>query len=169
MPEDLDRPADVVNHGQLPDKRIGFFGSYAHSIDAKGRIIIPNAYREALGETFSMGPTRDFNGVALYPNDEFDRILDELNAMNQRKPFVQNYTVQFYKLSYRDMQADSQGRLLLPPKLRQRMLGEARDLEISGGFHHVRIVDAAKADAADLDFTVNRESILELVGDLDTN
>ena len=116
MPEDLDRPADVVNHGQLPDKRIGFFGSYAHSIDAKGRIIIPNAYREALGETFSMGPTRDFNGVALYPNDEFDRILDELNAMNQRKPFVQNYTVQFYKLSYRDMQADSQGRLLAQAK-----------------------------------------------------
>ena len=89
--------------------------------------------------------------------------------MDQRKPFVQNYTVQFYKLSYRDMQADSQGRLLLPPKLRQRMLGEARDLEISGGFHHVRIVDAAKADAADLDFTVNRESILEQVGDLDSN
>lgn len=152
-----------------PPGKFTFFGSYSHSIDAKGRIIIPNAYRDDLGETFTIGPTRDFNGIALYPDDVFDAILSELSHMNQRKPFVQSYTMQFYKLSYRQMQPDAQGRLLLPPKLRQRILAEAKDLEISGGYDHVRIVDAQKATEADLEFMANKEKILEEMGDLDAD
>ena len=152
-----------------PQQKIEFFGSYSHSIDAKGRIIIPNAYRDALGGTFTVGPTRDFNGIALYPDSVFEQILDELNRMNQRKPFVQNYTMQFYKLSYRSMQADGQGRLLLPPKLRQRILLDAKDLEISGGYNHVRIVDASKADLADAEFMQKKEEILEEMGDAEEN
>ena len=167
MAENLDGTSETPAKSTGFEKGFEFFGSYAHSIDAKGRIIIPNAYRDALGEIFSMGPTRDFSGIALYPDAVFEQILTELSSMNQRKPIVQNYTLQFYKLSYRGMQADSQGRLLLPPKLRQRMLGDARDLEISGGYKHVRIVDAANADTADIDFTLKREAILEELGNLE--
>lgn len=146
-----------------------FFGSYDHSIDAKGRIIVPNAYRDALGEIFTIGPTRDFKGIALYPNTVFNQIRDELNSMNQRKPFVQTYTMQFFKLSYRDIQADAQGRLLLPPKLRQRILGEAKDLEISGISNHVRIIDAEQANIADINFTEHLDDILEQMGNLDSD
>ena len=161
------RPADADTRRMPASGRITFFGSYTHSVDAKGRIIIPNAYRASLGESFTVGPARDFKGVALYPDTAFEEILTELSGMNQRKPFVQKYTTQFYKLSYRDMQPDGQGRLLLPPKLRQRMLGEAKDLEFSGAFNHVRIVDALLADADDLDFTENLDAILERIGDID--
>jgi MraZ protein len=168
MDENVEQPNDVSGGGAT-DKKFEFFGSYAHSIDAKGRIIIPNAYRDMLGNTFTLGPTRDFNGIALYPEEIFDRILAELNGMNQRKPFVQSYTMQFYKLSYRGVQADNQGRLLLPPKLRQRMLSDARDLEISGGYNHVRIVEAEKADKADLEFMSNKDQIMEEMGNLDPN
>ena len=35
-------------------RKFKFFGSYDHSIDAKGRIIVPNAYRKALGESFTI-------------------------------------------------------------------------------------------------------------------
>ena len=146
-----------------------FFGSFSHSIDAKGRIIIPNTYRDALGNTFTIGPTQDFTGIALYPNEIFNRIRDELNAMNQRKQAVQKYTEQFFKLSYRDMQADTQGRILLPTKLRQRILKEAKDLEISGGYNHVSIVDASKADLADAEFMQKKEEILEEMGDAEEN
>jgi MraZ protein len=87
--------------------------------------------------------------------------------MNPRKPIVQRFSDQISKLSFPGSQADSQGRLLLPATLRQRMLGEAKDLEISGAFDHVRIVDRAKANAEDIFFTENLESILEQVGNLD--
>lgn len=144
-----------------------FYGSFTHSIDAKGRIIIPNVYRESLGETFTIGPTREFKGIALYPNKVFDSIRAELSAMNQRKTFVQTYTTQFYKLSYRGIQADSQGRVLLPPKLRQRILGEAKDLEISGDADFIRIQDAVSADAMDVLFMQNLDDTLEQMGNID--
>lgn len=144
--------------------RLDFYGCYSHAIDAKGRIIVPNAYRAALGSVFTIGPTRDFKGVALYPERVYEAILAELNAMNQRKPVVQKYTMQFFKLSYRDMQADGQGRILLPPILRQRMLGDARDLEISGVSSHIRIVGAEKATSDDMDFMENIDDILEQIG-----
>ena len=156
----------LVNPPSTP-ARYSFFGSYGHSVDSKGRVIIPNAYRDALGSTFTVGPTRDFEGIALYPDPVFDGMIHEITAMNQRKPIVQKYAAQFFKLSYRDMQPDAQGRVLLPAKLRQRMLGEAKDLEISGGFDYVRIVDAAKADQEDSYFNDNLDDILEQLGNLD--
>ncbi len=144
-----------------------FLGSYAHAVDDKGRIIVPTAYRAPLGQTFTIGPTRDFQGIALYPNPVYDQLLGDIMSMNQRKPVVQKFAMQFSKLSYRDMQADGQGRLLLPAKIRQRMLGEARELEISGAFDHVRIMDSARAGDEDAFFTENLEDILEQLGNLE--
>ncbi len=142
----------------------GFFGCHTHSIDDKGRIIIPNAYREALGDSFCIGPTRSFDGVALYPNAVYDQILHELNSLNQRKPHVQQYTMQFYKLSNRDMQKDSQGRILLPQKIRQRFLEDAKEVEISGSNNFIRIMDAAMAAEIEASFNQNLPTILEQMG-----
>lgn len=142
----------------------GFFGCYTHSIDEKGRIIIPNAYRKALGDSFSIGPTRSFDGVALYPDAVYDQILNELNSLNQRRPYVQQYTMQFYKLSNRDMQKDSQGRILLPQKIRQRFLEDAKDVEISGSNNFIRIMDASKAEEIETSFNDNLPTILEQMG-----
>lgn len=152
---------------QANGKAYTFLSSYAHAIDDKGRIIVPSAYRNPLGPTFTIGPTRDFQGIALYPNAVFDQLLADIMSMNQRKPIVQRFAMQFSKLSYRDMQADGQGRLLLPAKIRQRMLGDAKELEISGAFDHVRIMDSAKAAAEDTFFGENRDEILEQFGNLD--
>ena len=144
-----------------------FLGSYAHTVDDKGRIIIPNPYRIPLGATFTIGPTRDFQGIGLYPNEVFNKNLSDILAMNQRKQVVQKYLSQFAKLSYPDMQADTQGRLLLPSKIRQRLLGEAKDLEISGYIDHVRIVGNVKANDEDTSFMDNLDTILEQIGDMD--
>ena len=145
-------------------QRFEFLGSYTHALDPKGRLIVPNAYRELLGEVFTVGPTPDIEGVALYPDAVFDRMLAEFKRMNQHLPHVQKYTQQFYKLSYRGMQTDGQGRILLPPMLRQRFLEDAKELEISGGCDHVRVVDAELARADDQDFKSNRAKILEDFG-----
>jgi MraZ protein len=142
----------------------GFFDCHTHSVDEKGRIIIPTAYRDALGETFSIGPTRDFDGIALYPTAVYDQILMELSSLNQRKPYVQQYTMQFYKLSNRNMQKDGQGRILLPQKLRQRFLENASEVEISGGNNFIRILAAGKAMEIENKFYENLPTILEQMG-----
>ena len=144
-----------------------FFGTYAHSLDGKGRIIIPVGYRKALGEKFTIGPTRDFQGIALYPRKVWLKMLMDMQKLNQRKPVVQQYMNQFNKLSFPDAEADGQGRLLLPAKIRQRMLGDERDVEIAGAFDHLRIVSSAKAEAEDEAFQENLTDILSVWGDME--
>lgn len=57
-----------------------FMGQYEHSIDAKGRIIIPAKYREDLGENFVV--TRGLDGcLFLYPNEEWQAFVDKLQNL----------------------------------------------------------------------------------------
>lgn len=50
-----------------------FMGQYEHTIDAKGRTIIPAKYREGLGETFII--TRGLDGcLYLYPSDAWQEV-----------------------------------------------------------------------------------------------
>ena len=135
---DEERRADAPGPQERPrPKRFTFFGSYDHSIDAKGRIIVPNAYRKALGESFTITVSLDDRGIALYPDEAFEGMVDELYALNRRKPAVQKQLDHVARFSYPGMQADNQGRVLLPVKLRQYVLGDARDVEISGALDHV--------------------------------
>ena len=47
-----------------------FMGEYNHTIDAKGRLIIPSRFRELLGEEFVL--TRGLDGcLSIYPMDEW--------------------------------------------------------------------------------------------------
>ena len=47
-----------------------FMGEYNHTIDAKGRLIIPSKFRELLGEEFVL--TKGLDGcLSIYPMDEW--------------------------------------------------------------------------------------------------
>ncbi len=143
-----------------------FFGCYEHSLDGKGRLIIPNAYRKPLGDTFTISITPEGDGIALYPEEIFDEMLADLYQLNRLNDSVRRYLAYLGKMSYRGVEADSQGRILIPAKLRQRILGEARELEISGGMDHVRIYDALKGGEEDDFFDANRDRILSEVSEL---
>lgn len=148
-------------------RKFKFFGSYDHSIDAKGRIIVPNAYRKALGESFTITVSLDDRAVAIYPDEAFETMVDELYALNRRKPAVQKQLDHVAKFSYPGMQADNQGRVLLPVKLRQYVLGDARDVEISGALDHIRIVASAVAQEEDSYYKEHRDEILDEIGNLE--
>ena len=47
------------------------------------------------------------------------------------------------------------------------MLENAKELEISGAFDHIRIEDSARATQEDQYFSDNLDSILEALGNLD--
>ena len=58
-----------------------FSGTYSHNIDPKGRVTIPSAYREALGERFTLGVNNDFTALALYPEAEWKLISERLKRI----------------------------------------------------------------------------------------
>ena len=79
----------------------GFKGEYNHTVDAKGRLIVPAKFREALGETFVV--TKGLDGcLFLYPNEEWAIIETKFREL----PLTA------------DCEVDKQGRILLPAVLR---------------------------------------------------
>ena len=57
-----------------------FMGEYNHTIDAKGRLIIPSKFRELLGEEFVL--TKGLDGcLSIYPMDEWESFELKLRAL----------------------------------------------------------------------------------------
>ena len=57
-----------------------FMGEYNHTIDAKGRLIIPAKFRETLGEEFIL--TKGLDGcLSIYPMDEWESFEEKLKAL----------------------------------------------------------------------------------------
>lgn len=160
------RMESVCTEMPSPARKPRFFGSYDHSIDAKGRIIIPTVYRKDLGESFTITVGLDDQSIAIYPDAAFEEMVEELFRLNRRKPSVQRQQDHVAKFSYPGMQADNQGRVLLPVKLRQYVLGEAKDVEISGALDHIRIVDGAIGLAEDTFYKEHHEEIRNEIADM---
>lgn len=61
-----------------------FMGEYQHSIDAKGRMIVPAKFRESLGEHFVI--TRGLDQCIFgYPMDEWRKLEDKLKDLPMTK------------------------------------------------------------------------------------
>ena len=82
-----------------------FMGEYNHSIDAKGRMIVPAKFREQLGNEFVV--TKGLDGcLFVYSNEEWHRIEENLRD----KPLTSREAT---------CEVDKQGRILLPANLRE--------------------------------------------------
>lgn len=93
-----------------------FMGEYNHTIDAKGRIIIPSKFREALGENFVV--TLGLDGcLFVYPNDEWLTFVNQLKNLPGNKEARQ--LQRYFMAGAADCEVDKQGRILIPSKLRE--------------------------------------------------
>lgn len=142
---------------------LGFVGSFTHGIDAKGRMIIPAPFREALGERFAVAPTPDFKAIALYPIQGWLERRDELLSLVKMDARAQRLVDQFSKYSYVDCESDAQGRLLLPQKIRAWRLGNTREVDVNGAVSHIRILPAADSRAQDDRFDEDFSDPLALI------
>ncbi len=94
-----------------------FKGEYSHSIDAKGRLIIPVKFRELLGEQFVV--TKGFDGcLFVFAQDGWDEFEAKLQALPMDKPEARALG-RFFLSGAIDAELDKQGRILLPANLLQ--------------------------------------------------
>ena len=93
-----------------------FMGSYDHSLDAKGRVIIPSKFREALGEKFVITNSLD-PCLCVYDMASWERFVQKLSGLpyNTRK---QRELVRFFMSNAVEVEPDKQGRILIPAKNR---------------------------------------------------
>lgn len=91
-----------------------FMGEYNHTVDAKGRLIVPSKFREQLGDEFVV--TKGLDGcLFVYENTEWKALEEKLHALpltNARK------FSRFFLAGATTCEVDKQGRILLPAVLR---------------------------------------------------
>lgn len=145
---------------------LGFVGSYTHGIDAKGRMIIPVAFREALGSKFAVSPTPDFKAVAIYSLPGWIERRDELVHLVRINARAQRLLDQFSKYSYVDCETDAQGRLLLPQKIRAWRLGDTREVDVNGAVSHIRVMPSTDSKEQDLSFDEEFADPLALIAEM---
>ncbi len=151
---------------EIPDALemdLGFTGKYTHGLDAKGRLIIPAAFRDALGARFAVCPSPDFRKIAVYPLRSWLERRNEYVELCRKDAKVRRILDMFTKYSYVDSEMDVQGRLLLPAALRQKMLGEAREVDINGAYDHIVVQDARISEQEDSDFMEDFPDVYAMV------
>jgi MraZ protein len=93
-----------------------FMGEYTHSIDAKGRIILPADFRQELGVSFVITKGLD-KCLFLYGQQAWEELAAKLRALPLVKPEARAI-VRFFFSGARNLECDKQGRFLIPANLR---------------------------------------------------
>ena len=92
-----------------------FMGEYHHTIDDKGRLIIPSKFRTELGESFVI--TRGLeNCLFVYSLVEWNKIVDKLKKLPFTKKDARNFT-RFFLSGATITELDKQGRANIHPSL----------------------------------------------------
>ncbi|MBG9734091.1 division/cell wall cluster transcriptional repressor MraZ [Paenibacillus alvei] len=93
-----------------------FMGEYQHSIDDKGRLIIPAKLRDSLGTTFIL--TRGLDQcLFVYPMNEWEALEQKLKALPMMKADARAFT-RFFFSGASECEWDKQGRITIPSHLR---------------------------------------------------
>ena len=106
-------------------------GEYHHSIDEKGRVIIPAKFREALGDRFVMTRGLD-NCLFVYPLQEWAVMEQKLKSLPLMKADARAFT-SFFLSGATECELDKQGRVNIPANLREhaRLDGQAVVIGVS--------------------------------------
>lgn len=91
-------------------------GEYMHSIDAKGRVILPADFRAELGESFVITKGLD-SCLFLYTIAEWENLSNKLKQLPLAKAEARAF-VRFFFSGARQLECDKQGRFLVPATLR---------------------------------------------------
>ncbi len=109
--------------GKSATKRVNggecmFMSEYSHSLDSKGRLIIPTRFREQLGQDFILSKGME-HCLCIYPRKEWKKFTDKLCASpNITNPKIRRLSRFFFTGSV-ECEPDKQGRILIPANLRE--------------------------------------------------
>lgn len=113
-----------------------FMGEFQHSVDAKGRLIVPAKLREGLGDRFIATKGLE-NCLFVFPQKEWEAFGEKLRSLPLASSAARAFTRLFFA-GATDCEVDPQGRILLPANLREYAEIE-RDVMIVGVSSRVEI------------------------------
>ncbi len=122
-----------------------FSGSYEHTIDTKGRLSIPSKFRDILAQKYnSKNITLIVEGKCLlaYPQSVWEKLLGQFESLSYFDTQLHNAQRRFLFKAHTDIEVDGQGRVLVPPALRQQV-GLSKEVVLIGTTNKFEVWDKA--------------------------
>jgi len=139
-----------------------FIGEYQHTIDSKGRVIMPAKFREDLGDRFIVTKGLD-NCLFVYPQKEWLSFEQKLRSLPLTSREARAFTRFFFSGAV-ECELDKQGRILIPANLRE-YANLDKDLVIVGVLSRVEIWSRDRWDAYNEE-NMDHNSIAEKMAEL---
>jgi MraZ protein len=133
-----------VRHGVEREVVPVFLGTHSPRLDEKGRLFLPAKFRDELAEgvVITKGQERC---LFVFPLEEFRRVTEALSQAPVTQKTVRDYSRVFFASAWQEV-PDKQGRVMIPPALRQ-YAGLAKDCIVIGANTRVEIWDTEAWEA----------------------
>ena len=135
-----------------------FISEYYHTIDAKGRVIIPQKYRESLGETFMISRGLD-KCLWIQPKATFDEMMEKMRSI-PRNDLKATKLKRLVTASTQEVELDKQGRILIAQPLR-KFANLTKDVVLAGMDTYIELWDADTYNAVN---DMSEDDIEEITG-----
>ncbi len=138
-----------------------FRGSSFHTIDSKGRIIIPARFRDVIKADGSYGVmlSRMDGALIAYPYDEWRKIENRILSLAEKSESMRRFRRVFIGGSF-ECPCDKQDRVLIPQNLRE-YAGFEKDIVLVGVLDHFEIWsrDSWNRENMDLEKDMKKEDV----------
>ena len=121
-----------------------FFGTYTPKLDDKGRLILPAKFRDQLAGGLMVTRGQE-HCLYVWPQAEVERITDRLREAPVSNKATRDY-VRMFSSASSDETPDKQGRITVPPKLRD-WANLSKDVVVIGAMNRLEIWDEAAWEA----------------------
>ena len=106
IPQVIQSERDFLKAGVI----LMFMGEYNHTIDTKGRLIIPSKFRDELGDEFVV--TKGLDGcLFVFPNQAWQEFEEKLRALPLTNKSARQFS-RFFVAGATPCELDKQGRIL---------------------------------------------------------
>src|SRR5215203_3774877 len=124
---------------------IGFLGEYEVTMDAKGRFLLPAAFKKQLAADASNQFVIN-RGIetclSLYPMQSWEPIFSQVSSLNEFDPKVRQFR-RYFLNGATNLELDSAGRLLIPKTLID-YAGLEKDIVLVSAVDKIEIWDKIK-------------------------
>ena len=148
----------MVESGEPPGRMCSMLiGEFEHSLDAKGRLIMPAKLREAIGDKFVV--TKGLDGCLFaFSIEEWSNFEEKLKSLPLSNRNSREFT-RFFLSGATECELDKQGRFLIASKLRE-VANLDKDVTIIGAGTRIEIWDKEKWNSYN-DENISVEDIAE--------